>query len=101
MIETEHLAAAGEDLDPTAEVSWVLFADGFDALREGSLEARYAISNGLLGVRGARATARGTRWLAPPRTYVAGLFDTPSTAPLKGFCQVSCQGHGVACQATG
>ncbi|TLU74530.1 glycoside hydrolase family 65 protein [Lichenicoccus roseus] len=62
---------------PDPDPAWALTTDGFDALREGSLESRYAIGNGLIGVRGARAATRGSRWLAPPRTYVAGLFDTP------------------------
>ena len=64
-------------LEPTADPAWVLDADGYDPLRESSLESRFAISNGFLGVRGARAITRGARWVAPPHTYVAGLFDTP------------------------
>ncbi|WP_428375488.1 glycoside hydrolase family 65 protein [Lichenicoccus sp.] len=67
----------------------MLTADGFDALREGGLEARYAIGNGLIGVRGARAATRGTRWLAPPRTYVAGLFDTSGAPSAPGEEPVS------------
>ena len=54
---------------------------GYDPLREGSLESRFAISNGFLGIRGARAITRGARWVVPPHTYVAGLFDTPGTKP--------------------
>ena len=59
--------------------AWVLEAEGYDPLREGSVESRFAISNGFLGVRGGRAITRGARWVVPPRTYVAGLFDTPGT----------------------
>ena len=66
-------------LEPTADPAWVFDADGYDPLRESSLESRFAISNGFLGVRGARAVTRGARWVVPPRTYVAGLFDTPGT----------------------
>ncbi len=66
-------------LKPTSDVAWVVDADGYDALREGSLEARFAISNGFLGVRGTRPITRGARWVVPPHTYVAGLFDTPGT----------------------
>ena len=66
-----------EALEPTADPAWVLTADGYDPLRERSLESRFAISNGFLGIRGARATTRGARWVVPPRTYVAGLFDRP------------------------
>jgi trehalose/maltose hydrolase-like predicted phosphorylase len=64
-------------LAPTADSDWVFVEKGFDPLREGSVESRFAISNGFLGVRGVRATTRGARWVVPARTYVAGLFDTP------------------------
>ena len=59
-------------------------------LCESSVESRFAIGNGFLGVRAARAVSRGPTWLAwlpnPawaswPRTYVAGLFDRPNTDP--------------------
>jgi trehalose/maltose hydrolase-like predicted phosphorylase len=66
-------------LDPTADPAWVLEVEGYDPLCEGNLESRFAISNGFLGIRGARATTRGARWIVPPRTYVAGLFDTSGT----------------------
>jgi len=68
-------------LKPTADAAWVLEAAGYDPLREGSLESRFAISNGFLGIRGARAITRGERWVVPPHTYVAGLFDRPGTEP--------------------
>ncbi len=70
-----------QTLEPTADPAWVFHAAGYDALRETSVESRFAISNGFLGVRGARAITRGARWVVPPRTYVAGLFDTPGTGP--------------------
>src|SRR5580704_7253460 len=54
-------------LGPTADPTWVLDADGYDPLRESSVESRFAISNGFLGIRGARATTRGARWIVPPR----------------------------------
>ena len=66
-------------LEPTTDPIWVFGADGYDPLRESSVESRFAISNGFLGVRGGRATTRGARWVIPARTYVAGLFDTPAT----------------------
>ena len=79
-------------LRPTADPGWVLVEDGYDPLRESSLESRFAISNGFLGVRGARATTRGSRWIVPARTYVAGLFDTgaadgaiPALVPAAGW----------------
>ena len=36
---------------PTSDAAWVLEAEGYDPLREGSIESRFAISNGFLGVR--------------------------------------------------
>jgi trehalose/maltose hydrolase-like predicted phosphorylase len=66
-------------LQPTADPTWVVDADGYDPLRESSIESRFAISNGFLGVRGTREITRGALWVVPPHTYVAGLFDTPST----------------------
>jgi trehalose/maltose hydrolase-like predicted phosphorylase len=77
-------------LKPTADPGWVIEEHGYDPLRESSIEARFAISNGFLGVRGARAISRGPMWVSWlhtlnwaswPRTYVAGLFDTPNTEP--------------------
>src|SRR5277367_4742929 len=67
-------------LEPTADPAWVIDADGYDALRERCLESRFAISNGFMGVRGTRAITRGARWVVPPHTYVAGLFDTRGAA---------------------
>ena len=69
--------AMSQALEPAADPAWVLAVDGYDPLREGSLGSRFAISNGFLGVRGARALALGARWIVPASTYVAGLFDTP------------------------
>jgi len=84
-----------EALAPTPDRSWVLVEDGFDPLRESTIESRFAISNGFLGVRGARATTRGSRWVVPTRTYVAGLFDTsgaegavPGLVPAAGWLNV-------------
>jgi trehalose/maltose hydrolase-like predicted phosphorylase len=67
-------------LAPSLDPAWVLRADGYDPLRESNLESRFTVSNGFLGVRGGRAISRGERWIVPPRTYVAGLFDTPAAA---------------------
>ena len=66
-------------LEPTADPAWVLDEKGCDPLRASSSESRFAISNGFLGVRGTREITWGARWVVPPRTYVAGLFDTPDT----------------------
>jgi trehalose/maltose hydrolase-like predicted phosphorylase len=67
-------------MEPTRDAAWSLATKGYDPLRESSTESRFAVSNGFLGVRGGRAVTRGARWVVPPRTYVAGLFDTPDQA---------------------
>jgi trehalose/maltose hydrolase-like predicted phosphorylase len=81
--------------EPGADPGWVLTVDGYDPLREGSLGSRFAISNGFLGVRGARATTLGARWIVPASTYVAGLFDmpdieqaTPGLVPAAGWVRL-------------
>ena len=88
-------ATMKQALEPTANRAWVVHADGYDELREGSLGSRFAISNGFLGVRGTRAIGRGGRWVAPPHTYVAGLFDTlgpnpaaPELVPAADWLQI-------------
>ena len=63
-------------LRPTDDPAWLLGEVGYDPLRESSFETRFAISNGFLGLRGALATDLGACRTLPPRTYVAGLFDT-------------------------
>ena len=75
---------------PTADPAWTLVNETYDVRRETSVEARFAIGNGFLGVRAARAVSRasiwlsfmrGQTWASWPRTYVAGLFDAPDTDP--------------------
>jgi trehalose/maltose hydrolase-like predicted phosphorylase len=90
-----------EALAPTADAGWVLTEVGDDPLREGSVETRFAISNGFLGVRGARVTMRGARWIVPARTYVAGLFDTdtgadaiPALVPAAGWLNINLTADG-------
>ncbi|CAH2604703.1 Maltose phosphorylase [Rhodovastum atsumiense] len=77
-------------LEPTADPLWILEEQGHNPLRESGIESRFTIANGFLGVRGARAVSRGPTWVSWlhtltwsswPRTYVAGLFDTPDTDP--------------------
>jgi trehalose/maltose hydrolase-like predicted phosphorylase len=77
-------------LVPTADSDWVLEEHGYEPLRESDIESRFAIGNGFLGVRGARAVSRGPMWVSWmhtfnwaswPRSYVAGLFDTPNIEP--------------------
>ncbi len=73
-------------LQPTNDPAWLLDEVGYDPLRESSRESRFAISNGFLGVRGGRAVNRTVRTVVQPRTYVAGLFDTPGTEqPMSGL----------------
>jgi HAD superfamily hydrolase (TIGR01509 family) len=69
---------------------WLLSEHGYSPLREPGIESRFAVSNGFLGVRASRAVSRGPSWMtwqaslawaSWPRTYVAGLFDTPNTDP--------------------
>lgn len=77
-------------LTPTSDPSWVLEDEGYDPTREAGIEARFAIGNGFLGVRGSRSVSRGPAWASYqhnlswaswPRTYIAGLFDIPNTEP--------------------
>ena len=82
-------------LEPTSDPAWLLAKEGFDPLREEIYEARFSVSNGFLGVRGARAVSRGQRWIEPQRTYVAGLFDIlgpehpiPGLVTAAGWLQV-------------
>jgi trehalose/maltose hydrolase-like predicted phosphorylase len=84
-----HVLAAQSD------AAWMLDDDGFDPLRESSRESRFSISNGFLGIRGARVINRGTTSHLTPRTYVAGLFDclgveqpVPSLVPAADWLQV-------------
>jgi trehalose/maltose hydrolase-like predicted phosphorylase len=71
------LRTLSQSLNATAELEWVFQEDGCDLLRQSSRETRFAISNGFLGVRGSQTINRGTPWVIPTCTYVAGLFDTP------------------------
>jgi len=77
-------------LEATADPAWVLEEHGYTPLREMGIESRFSVSNGFLGVRGARSASRGSTWVSWlhhlswaswPRTFVAGLFDTPNTEP--------------------
>lgn len=65
-----------DPFDTGADQAWILDAVGFDPLRESSLQSRFTVSNGFLGVRGGRAISRGERGVLAPLTFVAGLFDT-------------------------
>ena len=82
-------------LRPTADPAWVIEQHGFDPLRDGSRQSRFAISNGFLGVRADRAINRGPDGVVPPCTYVAGLFDIrgaeqpiPALVPVADWLRV-------------
>jgi trehalose/maltose hydrolase-like predicted phosphorylase len=82
-------------LEPTNDLAWILESEGYDQLRQSSLDSRFAISNGFLGVKGGRVTTRGARSIPPARIYVAGLFDTagidhaiPGLVPAADWLQV-------------
>jgi trehalose/maltose hydrolase-like predicted phosphorylase len=68
-----------EALAPGDDPAWILIGQGDDPLRESNRESRFAISNGFLGVRGARSINRLPRAGVAPNSYVAGLFDTMGT----------------------
>ena len=77
-------------LEPSRDQDWLLVEQSYDPVRESSIESRFTVSNGFLGVRAAREISRGPtwvswshtlRWASWPRTYVAGLFDTPNIEP--------------------
>jgi trehalose/maltose hydrolase-like predicted phosphorylase len=80
MLRDHALLVVQQVLQPTTETARVLSVDGYDPLRESSIESRFAIRNGFPGIRGARAASRGARWVVvPARTCVAGLFDVSGT----------------------
>ena len=88
-------------LQPTADPAWVIERHGFDPLRDGSRQSRFAVSNGFLGIRGARAVNRGPTGLVPPCTYVAGLFDVrgseqpiPALVPVADWLRVDVAAPG-------
>jgi HAD superfamily hydrolase (TIGR01509 family) len=77
-------------LEATRDPNWVLSHHGYNVLTESVIESRFAIGNGFMGMRAARAVSRGPtwvswlgyiRWASWPRTYVAGLFDIPNMEP--------------------
>jgi trehalose/maltose hydrolase-like predicted phosphorylase len=76
-------------MESAADSSWVVEQQGFDPLRDSSHQSRFAISNGFLGVPGGRTINLEVGSAAPPRTYVAGLFDTLGAGqPIPGLIAV-------------
>jgi trehalose/maltose hydrolase-like predicted phosphorylase/beta-phosphoglucomutase-like phosphatase (HAD superfamily) len=83
----ERIAAA---MDAPSDDRWALHQKVYSPLSETGIESRFSVSNGFLGLRGSRAISRGPMWMSFlhtlswaswPRTFVAGLFDTPNTEP--------------------
>ena len=77
-------------LQPSVMPGWELTDERASPLQALDVEARLALGNGLIGMRAARdigraaAFATATLSLAPltwPRSYIAGLFDTPEAMP--------------------
>ena len=58
---------------------WQLQARGYRPALEHEIESRFAVSNGLLGVRGSLETPT---LASRPRTFVAGLYYTPRDSPV-------------------
>ena len=72
---------------PPQDLGWVLHHEGYNVLSESAVKSRFALANGFLGLRAARAVSRGPtwvswlgyiKWASWPRCYVAGLFDRPT-----------------------
>jgi trehalose/maltose hydrolase-like predicted phosphorylase len=74
----ERKPAAAEEtppaLVPTADPAWRLFERRRSPGLEHETESRFTLSNGFLGVRGSLDQPTSA---SQPRTFVAGLFDTP------------------------
>ena len=51
-------------LTPASEPDWSLVEESYDARRENSVEARFAVSNGFLGVRASRSVSRASIWVS-------------------------------------
>jgi trehalose/maltose hydrolase-like predicted phosphorylase len=61
-----------------AEPAWQLTESGYRPALEHDIETRFAVGNGLLGVRG---SLEQPTIASRPRTFIAGLFDTPAVEP--------------------
>lgn len=65
-------------LEPPLDPLWALREENYEPALEHEVESRFAISNGLIGVRASlEQPARGSR----PRTYVAGFFGQRGAGP--------------------
>ena len=59
MTAPETMAAV---LARTQDPAWTFTVDGFEPIMESSVESRFAISNGFLGVRAARSPREASGW---------------------------------------
>ncbi|WAC59082.1 glycosyl hydrolase family 65 protein [Brevundimonas sp. SL130] len=81
--------------EPPSDPDWCVEEPGYCALRELGVESRLTTANGLIGVRGVPALVRAEARNISPRTYIAGMFDTPAR-PLSTPVGVSLpEGFGV------
>ncbi len=76
IVSTEDWTNAA--LTPPADPAWRLEAIGYQPALEHDVETRFTVGNGLLGVRG---SLEQPTIASRPRTFIAGLFDTPPADP--------------------
>jgi kojibiose phosphorylase len=70
-------------LEPCGDPAWNIRQRRVSLVREPAVEARFSVSNGLLGIRGALEESESG---LHPRTLVAGLFDPLDTGlPIPGL----------------
>src|ERR1700687_1949756 len=75
-------------LEPTNDLAWILESEGYDQLRQSSLDSRFAISNGFQGVKGGRVTTRGARSIPPCESMSPGCSTwEESTMRCQGLFQ--------------
>lgn len=74
----EFEAWARQALTPSPAPDWVIVQEGYEPKLEPSVEARFTVSNGYLGVRGSLELPAPP---SMPRTYLAGLFDLLDREP--------------------
>lgn len=70
--------AASNAFVSTPDSAWRLEAPAYEPTLEHEIESRFAIGNGVLGVR---ASLEEPTIVSRPRSLVAGLFDTPAGMP--------------------
>ena len=66
-------------LAPPADPAWRMDEPGYQMALEHDVETRFTVGNGRLGVRG---SLEQPTIASRPRTFIAGLFDTPPADPV-------------------